>query len=1033
MAASEPGQKANGMLFRNTFIKDLGGIAIILLWRALQFVRRAHMSNTVHCVETSGWFLKKNKKKIMSLHIQVIYLVERLLSAQTLIGKVLVMLVFLFSIGTVILYFIMSTHPIEICHYSGEVIAALDLFFHSFFIFYFGLRFIAAKDKLAFWMELDSIVDFFTIPPICVSLYLGGNWLGLRFLRALRLLELPKILLLLKVTKTSTAIKLSNLLATFLSCWLTAAGFLHLMEITGDPWLGYENAQKLSYFDCIYMVMVTMSTVGYGDITAQTTLGRIFMIFFFVGGLAMFASKAPEIMAIVGKNKQNKGSHMIMGGRKHIVVCGYITLENVTALLNEFLDRDKGDISTEILFMEEITLNLELEAMFKCHHIQTTFFYGSVLNYNDLNRVKMQRADACLILANKHASDPRHEDMKNIMRTISIKRYYPQTRVIIQILKSENKIHLQNIPAWDWRLGDAINCLQELKLGFMAQSCLVPGLSTMLINLCAKKDHTEVNKNSWQWHFLDSANNSLLTGPLSNDFVGMTFNEVCRFIILHFSSSGAVRFEYKNGVQDAECGVYWIDQMQENRQEDNCSQQQTSIRGQEISGVVMRSSVYCRLCHDGVHNPLLIKKCTCVKPLPSSSGHDLLMPKMSRSLGVLPDPDPRQPIRRVHSKTMLDSTGMFHWCKEVPLEKAALTHREAALMNFQDHIVVSIFGESNSTLIGLRDFVMPLRTSNLAYEELKPIIFLGELSYMKREWTSIQYFPKLFLFPGSGLSCANLRSVNISKCSMCVIMSSVWTGETKQYMEDTECILATLNMRSMNLRHRPSSSASMNMPGQKEPLSSIPVITELKKASNITFISEDNKIPKHAETDPHLTSTFATGSVFSEYFLDALMPLTYFNWQVLGLLQTLVTGGSTPELEEQLADEDTLIKSSPHAAHDALRDRCKLCLIPLTDPRFQFSEGDTYGNIFCKELESSNVICIGIYRLMDATSPIQSRYVITRPVKHFLLLPTDLLYCVAPFQEHPSVSAFGGQELKTIKPVLQDEVLLNSEKLSKIV
>ncbi|KAM8945905.1 calcium-activated potassium channel subunit alpha-1-like [Pelodytes ibericus] len=514
------------------------------------------------------------------LRIQVIYLVERLLSAQTLIGKILFMLVFLVSIGTVILYFIMSTHPIEICHYSGEVIAALDMFFHTFFIFYFGLRFIAANDKLAFWMELDSIVDFFTIPPICVSLYLGGNWLGLRFLRALRLMELPKILLLLKVTKTSTAIKLSNLLCTFLSCWLTAAGFLHLMEITGDPWMGYENAQKLSYFDCIYMVMVTMSTVDYGDITAQTTLGRIFMIFFFVGGLAMFASKAPEIIAIVGNNKQNKGSHMIMGGRKHIVVCGYITLENVTALLNDFLDRDKGDISTEILFMEEITPNLELEAMFKCHHMQTTFFYGSVLNYNDLNRVKMQSADACLILANKHASDPRHEDMKNIMRTISIKRYYPQTRVIIQILKSESKIHLQNIPAWDWRLGDAINCLQELKLGFMAQSCLVPGLSTMLINLYTLRLYLKVNKNSWQWHFLDSANNSLLTGPLSNDFVGMTFNEVCR------------------------------------------------------------SSVYCKLCHDGVHNPLLIKKCACVKPVPSSSGHDLLMPKMSRSLGVLPDPDP---------------------------------------------------------------------------------------------------------------------------------------------------------------------------------------------------------------------------------------------------------------------------------------------------------------------------------------------------------------------------------------------------------
>ncbi|KAM8945906.1 calcium-activated potassium channel subunit alpha-1a-like [Pelodytes ibericus] len=391
---------------------------------------------------------------------------------------------------------------------------------------------------------------------------------------------------------------------------------------------------------------------------------------------------------------------------------------------------------------------------------------------------------------------------------------------------------------------------------------------------------------------------------------------------------------------------------------------------------------------------------------------------------------PWQPVRRVQNKTMLDSTGMFHWCREVPLEKATLTHREAALMNFQDHIVVSIFGEFNSPLIGLRDFVMPLRTSNLAYDELKPIIFLGELSYLKREWTSIQYFPKLFLFPGSGLSCANLRSVNIYKCSMCVIMSSVLTGETKQYMEDTECILATLNMRSMNLRHRPSSSASMNMPGQKESLPWIPVITELKKTSNITFINEGNNIPKHAETEHHLTSIYATGSVFSEYFLDSLMPMTYFNWQVLALLQTLVTGGSTPELEQQLADEDTLTKCSPHAEHAALRDRCKLSLIPLTDPRFRFSEGDTYGNVFCKALESCNIICIGIYRLMDSTSPVQSRYVITRPVKHFPLLTTYLLYCVVPFVEQPSISEFGGQQLTSIEPFPQEEVLQSSEILS---
>lgn len=57
------------------------------------------------------------------------------------------------------------------------------------------------------------------------------------------------------------------------------------MENSGDPWENFQNNQPLTYWECVYLLMVTMSTVGYGDVYAKTTLGRLFMVFFILGGL----------------------------------------------------------------------------------------------------------------------------------------------------------------------------------------------------------------------------------------------------------------------------------------------------------------------------------------------------------------------------------------------------------------------------------------------------------------------------------------------------------------------------------------------------------------------------------------------------------------------------------------------------------------------------------------------------------------------------------------------------------------------------
>ena len=58
--------------------------------------------------------------------------------------------------------------------------------------------------------------------------------------------------------------------------------------------------------------------------------------------------------------------------------------------------------------------------------------------------------------------------------------------------------YLLNIPSWDWQQGDDVICLAELKLGFIAQSCLAPGFSTMMANLFAMRSG-EPSDDMAQW------------------------------------------------------------------------------------------------------------------------------------------------------------------------------------------------------------------------------------------------------------------------------------------------------------------------------------------------------------------------------------------------------------------------------------------------------------------------------------------------------------------------------------------------------
>lgn len=54
-------------------------------------------------------------------------------------------------------------------------------------------------------------------------------------------------------------------------------------ENNGDPFHDYSNAQELGFWEAVYWLLVTMSTVGFGEITPTTDIGRAFIIIFIMG------------------------------------------------------------------------------------------------------------------------------------------------------------------------------------------------------------------------------------------------------------------------------------------------------------------------------------------------------------------------------------------------------------------------------------------------------------------------------------------------------------------------------------------------------------------------------------------------------------------------------------------------------------------------------------------------------------------------------------------------------------------------------
>ena len=328
--------------------------------------------------------------------------------------------------------------------------------------------------RLTFLMKPAQLIDLITILALHPALR------GLRALRLLRLLRTVRVFHygnpFAGIVASFEADRLLFVFA-FGVFWIeTVLGgvSLYLVERTAP------GHQLLTLGDGIWWALVTLTTVGYGDYTPVTDLGRVIGGFLMVGGMVTLALFA----GIVGHSLLNavlsirEETFRMSSYINHIIVCGHEPG-------GEFLfDALKSEID-----LDETRVVLFANAE-RSPDVPPDFLWvrGEPTKESELGKVRITHAKSVIVVGSRSVS-PQHADATTILTVFTIRSYLekqPATKarrtpvhVVAEILDTENVLHA--------RAAGADEVIESQRLGYsmLAHTVRYPGVGDLTSEVVA--------------------------------------------------------------------------------------------------------------------------------------------------------------------------------------------------------------------------------------------------------------------------------------------------------------------------------------------------------------------------------------------------------------------------------------------------------------------------------------------------------------------------------------------------------------------
>ena len=926
---------------------------------------------------------------------------------------------------------------------------SFDLVLTLFFLVDYLWAFVMASNKVSYFFSFFSIVDVYSIVPFFVLAAmtdLNSTSLVFRAMNGFRILRVLRTHRILEFTKSELQRQLIIVVLTIIGFLFCFTCLIQLIEDSEDS--------PLNMWDALWFVAVSSTTVGYGDIVPNTLLGRIFVMIIIFIGIVLIPLQTGKLISIIQALPKYAGSFKKSLYDPHVVIvvgCN-ATMDAAVTFLREFFHRDNDLQDHRVVVLSSSSApSPSLAELLAIPFFDTrvTYLSGSPLDVSALHRAKATDATAIFLPVDQLAREGTQEDSSAILKAIALSEYVPHVRVYTQTLHRRNIGHMAAAGA------DVVLCVDEIKMGIFALSCISPGTCTLLTNLV--RSYSDVDGTTgWTHEYAYGFSQEVYVEVVAKPLAGKTFAQAALTIYQSLDAMAFGVFILSRGKHQVWINpgndyvlvegdrVFIIAQSKrallcplfvspEKLAAEAAAMAKAQAQAQAQAQAEMEAAATAAAVSTAIHagsNPSSASSSSSSPPSPSPFSPGLAAARRGSTVYETTVPTRSTEghgdnVEFARHNIVSDSIPDIEIIPEWALNSEYLTDpyslEESLVVNPKNNIWQNVYNFlppsearteaeilnkpppgtphtvfTNHIVVcgshsGLASLIIPLRSSRL--ERHPTIVLLSPTKPGKELWFVLTRFPDVYWVKGSAAVFTDLYKVNVGEADRILVLANSENPSDDQLMLDADTIFS---LRS--IRHKFETG-----------MAQIQYIAELAHGSNTKFLmpsasdvaptasDDEGGIDMDASTVRRLTEVGATPLFDTDdpAFAASVADYTFLPQFVSGSVFT------SPIIDSLLCQSyikpfiidiiRQMLGLGNDACHTAISSQISQIDVP---PLFVHK---TYGELVEHLTIDMAIIPLGLYRLEEALG---HRYVFTNPDSSSRILHADRVFILSRGPEH---------------------------------